>query len=490
MQSSSRKEAVKSPKSSASFTLPPGFRKASFCSSWLTGEWWGRRPEELQFYFKNFDGFPLLAFSKANRRPSGLTVQGKKPGQLQQSVKPFFYDISEPTHLEAFLRTLRHMIAFSAGITFSQGRYPYNLEAGDVIRLCKTEVSPLGFFDPKNPDRYIEKVFEILEVGCEYVYDKTVSVDDFTTYWGDDPTKKRAAAASKKVYCNKKVFYFKIKRVLQDECGIQRNAAFISKNTYISIPHTAIEKLTTHGPKLLNNLREHFIKDNPRYHRFNEILTPERLDHTFTYTPETLLFTKPEIYQNGFKRTQPKQNFHPLTISNRYYNRLRWFQKGVLTWDPTWRIKKTTAKKDLAFLTSWFIKTRLVILYATCLVLTFLKRLSTRRPILKFTSVETVVYLKQPWLNKLSWIVVFPRGPPLNSLFSSKILIFFKVKLPNILIWKGGLYLTAGFSPLYYFYARKLPPLSPPSKLEFSAATIRFKFPPSHFFFDRNFNLV
>ena len=202
---------TKNQKKSPPFVLPPGFRSAHFCSSWLTGDWWGRRPEELQFYFTVLDGIPLLGFSKANRRPDGITVKGRRPHKLQQSTKPFYYDISNPTHLEAFLRTMRHLVAFSAGLAATPHKKPYSLDFNDSKQLCRTELDTTGIYDPKRPDRYVEKTFEILEVRCEYVYDKNAPEKGLCSYAGNQYKSERSSYRRKsRIPTKRKNYFFRI----------------------------------------------------------------------------------------------------------------------------------------------------------------------------------------------------------------------------------------------------------------------------------------
>jgi len=420
LQLPSRKLDRQFQEKSPSFTLPPGFRKSSFCSSWLTGDWWGRKPEELQLYFSDSEGIPLLAFSKANRRPCGMTSNGKKPYKLQQSTKPFFYDISEKSHLEAFLRTLRHLVAFSAGLNSSLGKKPYTLEANEVKKLCQTEISTIGIYDPTKADREADKALEILEVRCSYIYDKNVE-GDFITPWSKE-YEKPAPTGRKQFSCNKKVYHFRIKRVLIDTDGRRRNAAFISKSTYIDIPHTAVEKLSSLAPSLVQAISEHGTKDKNRYRHFESTFTPPRIAHTFNYRQEDLLFLNPKAYRyTKLKKSLKTASFNPLTISNRYYNRLRWLQTGILSWDPTWSINETTAKNDLVYLNNWFIKVRLIVLYATCLVLTFLKRLFLKRVRVLPKNIEVILVSQEVKFGKSSWKVYYPRGPPFQNLNHQKI---------------------------------------------------------------------
>lgn len=398
--------------------LAPGFRDARFCASWFTGDWWGGRPEELQLYVASHNRIPLLAFSKGNRTAGGYSLNGPKPQTLRQSTKPFFYDLSNPSHIEAFLGTIRHMAAFSAGLDTDSHRYPYKLDLGDVVELCRTPLSSSGFFDPKQPDKEIVEAYEVLQVYCGCTYDTDANDDDYCRYRGGEKVSNRKVMAPPK-----KVYHFKIKRVGVDDIGVSRLVATINNSTHLSIPQAAVPRLSVLGERLLRQVYAYMLRHPEQRKRRWELLFPQhnwsrqlvpRLRHAFKYVAEDVLFTHPSALKRKVIRRLKKghRELSLESVTNTYYRRLRWLEAGVLQWPPTWNVAAYEAAEDLTWLRAKIIQIRLTLLLAVSLIVALLKKYRRRDIILRRTVSMYWSFTSQTVLHKPRLVCASPRGPP------------------------------------------------------------------------------
>ena len=129
-----------------------GPRGARISVSFDTGEWWDRCPEQMVVWTETVPGAAttVLGIAKMNREPVGKTGSTRRwrPHRYLQSVRALYWDLNDPTHVRALMRSLRHVGAMAAGVREGLPGHGIRPEDRNPLgarrRLCRSRVDGLS----------------------------------------------------------------------------------------------------------------------------------------------------------------------------------------------------------------------------------------------------------------------------------------------------------------------------------------------------------
>jgi hypothetical protein len=244
-----------------------------------------------------------------NREPNGVTYTYKrKPHKYRQSVRSFYYDLGEPSHVDAFLRVCRMLIAYVAEGRRDDFFVEYPLKWVQPIDKYNGSVNLSGF-----EQVWIEPRPEPLPPGLQM----------------------RSGGAPRQPVRPEPVL--KIKRYAQvKQKGAWRRVkgGWANLASHFTIPLSVAKKFSDWAGRMLpymftDRLTPHVTR--PRN------LDPEwlpRARHALAWEAESAVFDAPELLvdESGYRFSDPSS----VPFTRTYLERLNAYAEGRLRWDPGW----------------------------------------------------------------------------------------------------------------------------------------------------------
>lgn len=273
-----------------------------------TGRWWYGCPEQMFVTVGPLDRrktTTAIAFLMMNREPNGATWSGKRrPHKYKQAVRSFYYDLGIPSHVDAFLRVSRMLIAFVAGKHREDFFVEYPLKY----------VQPIGIHDG--------------DVGAGY---EQVWIED-----GNLTIRRFVDVLHRKTEWRRvKGGYANLASEFTIPLGVaERYAEWAAR----VIPYLFSDQLAPHNLK-------------PRS------LDPEwlpRARHALEWEAEPAVFDSPEMYKDAAGILEEDPSAIPYTYE--YLTRLDAYTKDRLRWNPAWVEQKLDVQADVRYLRWLFTK--------------------------------------------------------------------------------------------------------------------------------------
>jgi hypothetical protein len=255
----------------------------------------------------------VVAFLMANLEPTGFTstTNKRKPHEYKQSVRTFYYDLGIPSHVDAFLRVSRILIAYVAGKRRDDFFVEYPLKY----------VQPIDSYNGDVGQGY-EQVW--IEEG-ELTIKRFVEVLHRRRDW-------RRVKGGYANLASEFTIPLKVARGYSDWAG-------------------------RHLPYLFS---DRLLPQVPKPHNLDPEWLP-RARHALAWEAEPAVFEEPGLYQDAAGVREGDPSSVPFTRA--YLNRLDAYANGRLRWDPSWVEKKQDARSDVRYLKRLFTKVWLSILF-------------------------------------------------------------------------------------------------------------------------------
>lgn len=282
--------------------------EAPIQTSISTGRWWFECPEQMVVTVGPLDRHTTTAaigFLMANREPNGVTWMGKRrPHKYQQSVRTLYYDLGVDSHVDAFLRMSRILIAYAAGKRRDDFFVEYPLKYVQPIDSYNGDVG-----------RGYEQVW--IQNG-ELTIKRFVEVQHRRRDW-------RRVKGGYANLAHHFTIPLKVARGYSDWAGRH-------------LPYLFSDRLL---PKV------------PKPHNLNSEWLP-RARHALAWEAEPALFEEPEMYKDAAGVREGDPSSVPFTRA--YLNRLDAYTNDRLRWDPSWVEKKHDVQSDVRYLKKLFTK--------------------------------------------------------------------------------------------------------------------------------------